>query len=356
MDHGARKQALIKNTTAFCRAHLDKEYEKLCRQLIEQMARAHGKVLARGSLDIWAAGIVHALGSANFLFDQSTKPYVRAAEIADFFGVKAGSVAQKAAAIRDLMQLDPFNLNGEFVTSTTRQQQDEITAMMVQTIGSLVPGAPLPLILSEMPNFGRRPPREVEFGDDDRDAMNDFYEIAELYQSDGETAPIQKQLRQLIARDPDFYDSYLMLADVLRNQNREEEAVALVEEAANRALRRILDRKGNWPRRLQWGWLENRHILRALMMHAIRLWKSGENEAALDIFRKLLACNPDDNQGVRHYLLAIRLGLSFDRFEEKFETDGYYTADVFDWFEKNSPRFPEEFAAWKSLFGENGTD
>jgi len=58
-------------TDQFCAARLDAEYADLCRRLIATLARKRPTPLARGAPRIWAAGVLYAVGRANFLFDRS---------------------------------------------------------------------------------------------------------------------------------------------------------------------------------------------------------------------------------------------------------------------------------------------
>jgi hypothetical protein len=74
-------------TDAFFALHLDSEYAEHARKLAAALCRKRPSSLARGKPETWAAGIVHALGSVNFLFDRSQKPYMIAGEIAEGFGV-----------------------------------------------------------------------------------------------------------------------------------------------------------------------------------------------------------------------------------------------------------------------------
>jgi hypothetical protein len=99
--------------------------------------------------------------------------------------------------------------------------------------------------------------------------------------------------------------------------------------------------------------MENRHIMRAIEDYAIYYcWQEGRVDEALDIFRKLLQVNPQDNQGVRYNILAIRLGLSFDKWEKKFEVVeggtiiGLDSRKLSTWFNRHYRKFPEEFYEW----------
>ena len=187
----------------------------------------------------------------------------------------------------------------------------------------------------------------------DSPASSDFYNLAERYESaTGSTKALERALRDLIVVDPDYYDPYLMLRDLLTKTGREAEGEALLSEAYRRALARITDASGAWPRSLEWGWRENRHIIRTLLNQALADWTAGRTEAALDLLRKLLRSNPNDNIGAREYILAIRMGETFAGFEDRFMAElGYDGLKMTEWFDENSPRFPDDFDWWKQAVG-----
>jgi len=95
MTQSFKKKDLIKPTqdklaeltTAFCRRSLDQEYEELCCRMIEKMSRKRQVPFLSGRLELWAASIIYAIGSFNFLQDKSFEPYASTDQIADFFGV-----------------------------------------------------------------------------------------------------------------------------------------------------------------------------------------------------------------------------------------------------------------------------
>src|SRR5579872_5994336 len=136
-----------------------------------------------------------------------------------------------------------------------------------------------------------------EFIDKDHEVMNEFYEILDSCISDKQ---MLKEMRRLVKMDPNFYDPYLTASDILFSMGQDMEAEAILHEAYCRALLTIVDLKGRWPKEMFWGFLENRHIMRALERQALFYWQAGKVDEALDIFRQLLQVNPNDNQGVRH--------------------------------------------------------
>jgi len=100
---------------------------------------------------------------------------------------------------------------------------------------------------------------------------------------------------------------------------------------------------------MMWGWMENRHLMRAIERYAFLCWQKGDTEEALTIFRNFLRVNPNDNQGVRNYILAIRMGMDIDKWEKQFLADnpvqdGALDAiKLHDWFKNNAKKFPDDF-------------
>jgi hypothetical protein len=102
--------AIVALTDAFCRAHLDEEYAHLARQATAALCRKRPSPLATGNLKTWACGIVYALGAANFLFDKSQQPTMRATDLCAEFGVSQSTGSAKAKVVRDALgmgQMDP---------------------------------------------------------------------------------------------------------------------------------------------------------------------------------------------------------------------------------------------------------
>lgn len=193
--------------------------------------------------------------------------------------------------------------------------------------------------------------KQIEYLDKDHEVMSDFYDLCEMHDGSN-TSAIKRQLKGLIKKDPDFLDSYLFLREILQEEGNSEESERLLDEAYGRAVRLITDEDGNWPDVLEWGWLENRHIVRTILNKALSLWDKKETDDALDLFRKLLKTNPGDNVGARDYILAIRMNMSYEDFERRFNKGGFYDNDMIEWFEKNYKKFPDEFDWWEKAVEE----
>ncbi len=196
---------------------------------------------------------------------------------------------------------------------------------------------------------GTKKQRKREFLDKDREVMSDYYDLCDRRAS----KTTEAQLRRLIERDPDFLDPYLLLCEILKNgRSRRSEAEKVLDEAYSRAIKLITDKRGNWPDVLEWAWLGNRHIIRTILDKAISLWTKGETNGALELFRKLLKTNPGDNVGARNFILAIRMGMSFEAFERRFDKGGFYDMELVEWFDGNCGKFSDEFGWWEKAVEE----
>ena len=97
-------------TDKVCRKYLNEEYAEMARKLAARLARKRPSPILRGRPEIWACGIVYAIGTVNFLFDKSFEPYLSAEGLCQAFGVKKSSGANKAGRIREMFgmyQMDP---------------------------------------------------------------------------------------------------------------------------------------------------------------------------------------------------------------------------------------------------------
>lgn len=188
----------------------------------------------------------------------------------------------------------------------------------------------------------------TEFLDKDHAVMDEYYEVIEQFQAQQITLTETKEvLQRLIKIDKYFLDPYLYLAQIEYDEDNYEEYSHLIWEAYIKAINLVANADGDYPKSLSWGWLENRHIIRALCDFALLQWEQDHIRVSLEIYRKLLASNLNDNIGARYSILAIRLGYG-SNYEELFlpESGPVYGLDakkMYDWFNTNAPKFSDEF-------------
>lgn len=102
-------EEIVEMIERVCQAHLNEEYAEMAREMAAHLARKRPSPLLQGRPDIWACGILYALGQINFLFDKSFEPYMKPEDLCQAFGVNKKTCATKAKQIRDLLKIHPFD-------------------------------------------------------------------------------------------------------------------------------------------------------------------------------------------------------------------------------------------------------
>lgn len=96
-------------TDAFCREHLNAEYEALCRKLAGVLARKRPSPLPSGKPETWACGIVRTIGWINFLDGGSRQPYMKLTAIDKAFRVAESTGQGKSKRIRSMLKIRQFD-------------------------------------------------------------------------------------------------------------------------------------------------------------------------------------------------------------------------------------------------------
>jgi hypothetical protein len=93
----------------FCDKKLNDDYKGLCLHLLEKLCRERPSPLSGGRPHSWAAGIVYAIGQANFIFDKTRKINMAAAELASGFGISVNTARNKANELQEMFDVGFFN-------------------------------------------------------------------------------------------------------------------------------------------------------------------------------------------------------------------------------------------------------
>jgi hypothetical protein len=88
---------------------LNEEYATLAEKLTNKLGRKHVVLFVTDSVNDWAAAVVHALGTINFLFEDCGDPYIPEADVYAYFDVEPDSVSCKSEAIRKLFKLNHWD-------------------------------------------------------------------------------------------------------------------------------------------------------------------------------------------------------------------------------------------------------
>jgi hypothetical protein len=154
-----RQEEILGLVKQFCTKTLDDEYFELAERLVAKLGRKRNIPFATGQTEVWAAAIIHALGTINFLFDKASKPYVSADEINDFFKTNKSTTGNKSKLIRDLLKLDSWD--NEF--STRRMLDSNPFNNFVKVDGLIVPLDTLPEEYQEMVRQARAEGKDISF-------------------------------------------------------------------------------------------------------------------------------------------------------------------------------------------------
>ena len=130
-----KQKEIIQLAKNFSNEKLNEEYAMLAEKLICKLGRKRNVPFVSGQSVIWAAAVIHALGTINFVFDKSAKPCTSVDEINSFFGTKKSTVTNKSKEIRDLLKLGYWD--SEF--STKEMENDNPFANFVMVDGFMMP-------------------------------------------------------------------------------------------------------------------------------------------------------------------------------------------------------------------------
>jgi len=138
-------EAILGRSEAFCREHLNAEYEALCRKLAGMLARKRPSPLLIGKPESWASGIVRVIAWVNFLGDPTQPHHMKMTDIDRGFGISEATGSAKAKAIRDLRKIHP--LDPEW-TLPSRMDENPM-AWMIQVNGLIVDARQMPREIQE---------------------------------------------------------------------------------------------------------------------------------------------------------------------------------------------------------------
>ena len=97
----------------FCNEYLNDEYKALCLHALEKLCRKRPCPLLSGRARTWAGAILYAVGQANFLFDKSRTPYMKASELAERIGVGNSTLSAKAKELQKTLKINFYSAEWE---------------------------------------------------------------------------------------------------------------------------------------------------------------------------------------------------------------------------------------------------
>jgi hypothetical protein len=117
----------------------------MLRLMTAALCRKRPSPLERGKANTWACGIIHAVGTVNFLFDRSQTPYISPGDLAKAFGIGQSTSQGKSKEIRDALKI---NILDPKWTLPSRLA-DNPRAWLIEFNGLIVDARSMPRALQE---------------------------------------------------------------------------------------------------------------------------------------------------------------------------------------------------------------
>lgn len=280
----------------FATKYLDDKRELL--KLLDTLHENSHKVKDSKKIELLAASIAYIYLKQQKL---NGRGGITTKDVGAFFGVKPASISGKVMDIE-------FYLNGEKIDIRSHES--------------------------------------YAFYDTDRYKVNQMYWDF-LNSKDKDSSKNIKSLKKIIKKDPYFFDSYISLHEYYYANNDLENAAKILNTGYGKAMDLVL-KNGRFPDELEWGYIENRHIIRMIFHFGMFLWEIEEKEDALEVFMQLLKSNVNDNIGARYAIVAMLEGFeSMGEYEEKFMSGfGLDAMAVEEWFNEASKKHKKVIGWW----------
>lgn len=127
----------------YCDENLNEEYKELCLHALEKLCRKRPSPLVSGRAKTWAAGIIYAIGSNNFIFDRSQAVHMTAGELVEPLGISKSTASNKAAEIKKMLKINYSD--SEWVLRSEMESNPMLWYVMMD--GLIVDARTLPLDL-----------------------------------------------------------------------------------------------------------------------------------------------------------------------------------------------------------------
>ena len=102
-------EEVIEKINSFSNEYLNEEYKNICIEATKLLFLNNETIVKKGKSFSWAAGIVHAIGSVNGLFDSKEEPYIKALDLYKEFGVSSSTGSSKSKEVKSLLEISEDN-------------------------------------------------------------------------------------------------------------------------------------------------------------------------------------------------------------------------------------------------------
>ncbi len=128
-------------------------------------------------------------------------------------------------------------------------------------------------------------------------------DAAEDLMMEGEFKKSEQKFRKIIKEMPDCIEAHNGLYHCLCYQDQEIQAFKDLERTLSLISQALPEKIFTKEQRVAWGFIDNRAFLRLYASLGMAYFEANLLNEAKPIFEQLMAWNPNDNQGIREYLI-----------------------------------------------------
>lgn len=302
----SKYEEIIDKIKSFSNEYLNEEYENICVKATETLFFNNEDKLKKGKSFSWAAGIVHAIGTVNNLFDSKEEPYMKAVDLYKEFGVSSSTGSSKSKEVKNLLDLSKENTKW-LITEEKTMQEVAVTVDPEIKVNKEV----------EKETFKFAVKKEFVIA---QNIINHAWK-QKNYKNKA------KYAKEALVINEDCSDAYIILSkDSSLNNVQKKELLEKAVQAAKNLLK--IDNLEAAPAeifKLKIAEL----FFGAKYTLAVHLWESGEKEAAIENAIDILKYNEHDNLMVRNllvnWLLIEERYTQLEDLLEKYEKDNSAT-------------------------------
>ncbi len=253
--------------------------------------KRNGKI--NSSPEVLAAAILWQHSSSNF-FWEADKNWTQKG-LAELFDVNPKTIGENSRQIRTVLKIKDFD--HRYCRKDVSESNPINEFAMLQN--GLI--ATKEMAISE----------GLAFAPLKKDKMDYYFDGMDFLDSSNQKKAIY-YFKKALEMDDEFVDAYNGMGTAYwwDNLSKAKEWYQKAYEITQKHF------KNQWPEELNWGILENRQYLRAIQYYGLALWREGNNERALELFKILLKLNRNDNQGARYLVATLYAGISWEKAED----------------------------------------
>lgn len=302
----SKYEEIVDKIKSFSSEYLNEEYENICVKAAETLCLNNEDKLKKSKSFSWAAGIVHAIGNINELFDSKEEPHIKATDLYKEFGVSSSTGASKSKEVKTLLELSKENTKW-IISGKKEISEVAVTLDASKNTNEQVTEEPFNFVAKK-----------------EYIAAQEVVETAWKQKNYKNKAKYAKEALEICE---DCADAYIILSkDSALNNNQKRELLERAVKAAKNILKiENLEKASAEIFMVK----EAEPFFGAKYTLAVHLWETGEKDLAIENALDILKYNEYDNLMVRNllanWLLSEERYTQLEALLEKYEKDNSAT-------------------------------